>query len=86
MKKITLSFAVLVIATAIAYQLLSEAAVYYEMHSTGATSRAELADDFGLGLLGLFFVVPGSILIGIVSSWFTWMSFKTKKGSKSENT
>lgn len=81
-----LSIAVLVLATAIAYQLFGEAAVYYEMNTTGATSRAELANDFGLGFLGLFFVVTDSVLVGIASSWITWRSLKTTKGTEGENT
>ena len=78
MKRAALSILVFAVVAAIAYQLLGEGAVYYEMHSTGATSRAELGDDFGLGLLGLFIVVPGSILIGIICSWITWRKFKVK--------
>ena len=86
MKRVVFSVGVLVIATILAYQLLGEIAVYYEMHSTGATSRAELADDFGLGLLGLFFVMPGSALIGFICSWFTWSTSKRTKGADVENT
>lgn len=86
MKRLVISIVVLFMTTAIAYQLLGETAVYYEMHSTGATSRADLADDFGLGLLGILFVVPGSVLIGIAGSWFTWKSFKTTKSADEKNT
>ena len=39
---------------------MSEAVVYFEMWSTNAVSKPELADDLGLELLGIFIVVPGS--------------------------
>ena len=71
MKKNAVIIIAFVLATVISYQLLSEAVVYYEMRSTGAVDRAALADDFGLGLLGLLSVVPGSVIIGIFSSWLT---------------
>lgn len=45
--------------------LLSEIVVYYEWFSTGASSRAELGDDFGLGIL-LFLIVPPGTFIGVV--------------------
>lgn len=86
MKSVLFSILVFILATVISYQLLTEAAVYYEMQSTGAASRVELADDFGLGLLGLFFVMPGSVIIGAVSSWLTWRKFKVGRGVKGENT
>ena len=45
--------------------LLSELVVYYEWFSTGASSRAELGEDLGLGIL-LFLVVPPGTFIGVV--------------------
>lgn len=86
MKRIAFSIITFVLATIIAYQLLDEAAVYYEMHSTGANSRAELADDFGLGVLGMLIVVPGSGIIGIICSWVIWRKFKIKGGAEGEST
>jgi hypothetical protein len=58
------SLAVAASLPAIAWAL-SELVVYYEWFSTGATSRAELGEDFGLGVL-LFLVVPPGTLIGVV--------------------
>lgn len=58
------SLAVIASIPAIAW-LLSELVVYFEWFSTGASSRAELGDDLGLGIL-LFLVVPPGTLIGAV--------------------
>jgi hypothetical protein len=54
------------------YWILSEAVVYFETWSTNAASRAELADDFGLGLLGILVVVPGSIIGATLMGWIAW--------------
>ncbi|ALE01125.1 hypothetical protein [Pseudomonas syringae] len=55
------------------YWLLSEAAVMFEMASTGAKSRAELADDFGLGIIGLFVVVPATVIGAVtIASFICW--------------
>lgn len=56
--------AVLVSIPAVSW-LLSEMLVYYEWFSTAASSRAELGDDFGLGIL-LFLIVPLGTFIGVV--------------------
>jgi hypothetical protein len=61
------------------YLILSEAVVYFEMWSTNALSRADLADDFGLGLLGVFIVVPGSIVGGMVVGWIAWRRVSAAK-------
>ena len=54
------------------YWLFSEMVVFYEMWVTGATLRAELADDFGLGILGLLVALPGSVLGALVVAWVVW--------------
>jgi hypothetical protein len=59
-------------ATVVLYWLLSEAAVRYELWSTGALSRSELADDFGLGILGIGFVVPASVIGGLLVALGVW--------------
>lgn len=48
--------------------LAAELAAYYEMSSTGMTSRAELGDDLGFGIL-LFMVVPPFTLAGAAFVW-----------------
>jgi hypothetical protein len=49
-KKIIITLSTLLISFVLLNSLLGEVAVYYEKWSTGAQSRAELANDFGLGL------------------------------------
>lgn len=49
--------------------LASEGVVVYEMLDTGATSRGELGDDLGLGVL-LFLMVKPLTLAGVVAVWF----------------
>jgi len=48
------------------------------MWSTGAASRGELADDFGLGLLGLFIVVPGSLIGAAMAGWWVWRKLSVR--------
>jgi len=86
MKSIACSVIAFVLGTVIAEQLLGEVAVYYEMWSIGASGRAELADDFGLGLLWLLFVLPGSVIVGAIGSWVTWIVLSKESGSDNENT
>lgn len=54
------------------YWLLSDAVVMFEMVSTGVKSRADLADDFGLGLLALFVVMPGTIIGAFITGTVVW--------------
>jgi hypothetical protein len=59
--------------------LVAEAVTIYEMFATGAKSRAELGDDFGLGIL-LFFAVPIGALIGAIGVWFlVWSRTRPKQ-------
>ena len=53
----------------------SELAVHYEMWSTGATSRAELAGDIGLGLLIVGVAWPAAALGSIVVGLLAWRAF-----------
>ncbi|KPX93561.1 hypothetical protein ALP86_04490 [Pseudomonas amygdali pv. mori] len=52
------------------YWLLGEAAVMFKMASMGAKSRAKLADDFGLGIIGLFIVVPATLIGAVITASF----------------
>lgn len=58
-----------VVIAAIADFVLGEFAVIYEMQATGATDRAELSDDMGLGMLGLLIVLPCACSIGGLATW-----------------
>lgn len=59
--------------------LTAEAVVIYEMSVTGANSRAELSDDFGLGFL-LFIAVPIGAALGAAVVWFlVWSRTQPKK-------
>lgn len=52
--------------------LAAELAAYYEMFSTGMSSRVELGDDLGFGIL-LFMVVPPFTLAGaVLVGWLVW--------------
>jgi hypothetical protein len=58
--------------------LASEGVVSYEMSATGASSRAELSDDYYLGFLFFTIVLPVT-LAGVVAVWFVvWNWFKPK--------
>lgn len=57
--------------------LLTEAAVLYQLWSTGASQRAELADDMGFGLLGFLVVLPLSASLALVTSVLVWV--KTRR-------
>lgn len=69
-------FAFGVVIGDIANFMLGELAVIYEMQATGATDRAELSDDMGLGMLGLLIVLPCAFSIGGLA---TWLSLRLSK-------
>ena len=46
--------------------LFSELAVLYEMSLVPGSSRADLGDDFGLGILLVFVVTPLSLVASVV--------------------
>lgn len=54
------------------FWVLSEMTVLYEMITTGAKTRAELGDDLGLGFLGLFVVLPGTVIGAVAVGMVTW--------------
>ncbi len=68
------------ISTLITWWLLSEGVVLYEMHATGAISRTELADDFGLGILLVFIVPAGTLLFAIIVAVLVWRLLGKRKG------
>lgn len=84
-KRATLSILIACISLPALYWVLSEAAVSYEMMETGAKTRAELEDDFGLGLLGLFVVLPGTVIGAIAVGLVTWFLSRQARKTKVEN-
>ena len=66
--RLGLSLLVLIGSFMLYEYLLTEAAVLYQLWSTGATHRSELADDLGFGLLGFLVVLPLSALLALVTS------------------
>jgi hypothetical protein len=59
--------------------LFGEAAVMFEMANTGATSRAELADDFGLGIIGIMVVLPATIIGAVITASFVWWKMRPRE-------
>ena len=71
-KNTALTLATFLFILLAANYLLGEVAVYYEMWTTGTTVRAELSEDYGLGMLGLLVIFPVSVFVALVSGWLTW--------------
>ena len=65
------------------FWILGEGAVLYEMTATGAANRAELEDDFGLGFIFLFLVLPGTLIGAVVVGLVTW--FISRRMDKEDN-
>ena len=81
LKRALFSTIAAIISIPIIYYGLCEAVVYYEMFSTGTSSRAQLGEDLGLGIL-LFLVVPPGTLIGAIGIWvMTWFQLRKRKDS-----
>ncbi len=53
-------------------EVFSELAILFEMWSTGAQHRSELADDFGLGILLMLVALPLTLLCSLVVAFITW--------------
>ena len=68
-----LSLLAFLVAAPAFYWLLGEAAVHYEMWSTNTSVRADLEDDFGLGLLGAFVVLPMTALCSFAAAMLVWV-------------
>jgi hypothetical protein len=77
-KKAVGALVTFVIATATLHWVLGESAVRFEMWSTGAASRSDLANDFGLGLLGLLIVVPSSLIGAAAAGWWVWRKLSVR--------
>ena len=78
-KRAAITILAFLIALPSAYWLLGEAVVMFEMASTGAKSRAELADDFGLGLLVLFVVMPGDVIGAFITAALVWRIMRPRR-------
>ncbi len=55
-----------VVSLPVFWWLLSELAMLYEMSLLPGSSRADLGDDFGLGILLFFVVTPLSLLASVI--------------------
>lgn len=64
---------------AMLHWILGEAAVRFEMWATETTSRADLANDFGLGLLEFFIVVPASFIGAVAAGWWVWRKLSVRE-------
>lgn len=62
----------LVLATILLRWVFAELLARYEMWSTGALSRAELSEDYGMGMMGLLVVEPAAIAGGLAVAAITW--------------
>lgn len=60
------------ISAIVFWNALAEAVVLYEMWATGASTRAELADDMGLGILLFLVVPPGTIILSSIMALGIW--------------
>jgi hypothetical protein len=52
--------------------LTSEIAVQYELLATGASARAELGDDLGLGVLLFVFALPAALVLSLLLGVVVW--------------
>lgn len=52
--------------------LISEWYVALHMKKVGAPDRAALSEDYGLGLVGLFVIVPFSFILSVITAKLTW--------------
>ena len=81
--RLGLSLLVLIGSFMLYEYLLTEAAVLYQLWSTGATHRSELADDLGFGLLGFLVVLPLSALLALVTSLLVWLKTNEERNKTS---
>ncbi|RML82371.1 hypothetical protein ALQ89_03220 [Pseudomonas amygdali pv. tabaci] len=79
MKRVATTTLAFLIALPSIYWLLGEAAVRFEMVSTGAKSRAELADDFGIGIIGLFVVAPATVIGAVITASCFWWKMRPRR-------
>ena len=73
--KLSASLTVVVIGFLAIEYFLGEALVMYEMNTTGAKSRSELAEDYGMGIIGVIFVPPVSAILSALLGLGVWKVF-----------
>lgn len=78
-KRVAITTLVFLIALPSFEWLFSEAAVMFEIANTGATSRAELADDFGLGIIGIMVVLPATIIGAVITASVVWWKMSPRE-------
>jgi hypothetical protein len=76
--KVSATLGAFLIGAVLLSWILGEAAVRYEMWSTGALARSELRDDSGLGLLGVVVVQPLSVVSAAGVAIVVWWSFTAR--------
>lgn len=69
------------VSVPLAYWLLCEAVVIFEMWSTSTSSRGELENDLGLGLLLFLVVLPGTLVCSVGVSFAVWRWLGKRGGS-----
>ena len=84
-KRIALTCTVVIGTLVVANFVLGEVAVFFEMLATGADTRAELSEDYGLGLLGVLVVFPVSGVLALACGWITWRILNKGAGGPNEN-
>ena len=70
--RVVLGTAVFVAVLVTAIYVLGELAVYYEMWATDTKERVDLAEDYGLGLIGVMVVIPVSCVLAFAAGWIVW--------------
>ena len=72
LKRSFLTLLSFIISFFVLLEVFSELAILFEMWSTGAQHRSELADDFGLGILLMLVTLPLTLLRSLVVAFITW--------------
>lgn len=72
LKRVVLSLVVFLLVAITLEWLLGELAVVYEMWASGTKDRTELANDFGLGMIGILIVLPLSFIGALLSAVYVW--------------
>jgi len=77
-KQILFSIAAGLASAPLAYWVLGELIVRYEMMATDMTHRSELATDLGFGLLLFLVVLPATLICVATVSWVVWRWLNSK--------
>lgn len=67
-----------------AHYVIGELVFQYEMWATNAHSRQELAGDFGLAVLWMIVVLPGTAIVSITVAWIVWRGLRPKRRKQPE--